>query len=278
MQDTTVDLKSLSSEQLCAREHELDQEVGRALEGARSRPRTDAEFFRRAMWDPKARSDLKARQDEWDAANPAAAEAWRNAERIEDARDQVRFEIERRRRQRDERERVLSVLDEVPRVRALVEKGLNPSPAHDAVQEWARTKSWCLLLLGGVGCGKSSAAGAFAVKFGEDGGKAGWVRAVEASRLSAFGAEAEARFQAWRTIGCLVLDDLGTELMTPTWQQALDDVLDYRYQHSLRTVLPSNLSAEEFKSRYGDRISDRIRHDGTVRLLDAKSLRKRGAS
>jgi DNA replication protein DnaC len=212
---------------------------------------------------------------EWDAANPGL---WEVACAAADRASYLREECDRRWTHRKSEARIASVMEGAPRILALVQAGLKDTAATDAVTEWARTKSWCLLLLGGVGCGKSTAAAKHALDFARANPNRTlplWARAVESSRMSAFGDSAEDRFASWRVTPLLVMDDLGTELMTATWQQALDDVLDWRYQHSLPTILPSNLSPEEFKKRYGDRISDRIREDGTVRQLDSKSMRRR---
>ena len=254
----------------------LDAEVEGALAACDGRPRVEGDYLRRSMYDPQAKANLAKRQADWDAANPEAAARRVAALALEDQRTALREERQRRERKHEANTRALSSLDDVPRIRALVLKGLDNTEAHDVVRDWARAPSWCLLLLGGVGCGKSTAAGDYAYRQGLDWQPLPiWARAVEASRMSAFGDTAEARFEAWRTCKLLVLDDLGTELVTPTWQQALDDVLDYRYQHSARTILPTNLSSEEFKKRYGERISDRIREGGTVRELAGKSMRRR---
>ena len=251
----------------------LDAEADAALDAGLTRPRLD---LRRSMYDPKAKPELIKAQTEWDAANPAAVALREAVIAHDEQRTALREERRRRERKCEANDRALSALDDVPRIRAMVLAGLDNTEAHDAVRDWARASSWCLLLLGGVGCGKSTAAGDYAYRQGLDWQPLPiWARAVEASRMSAFGDTAEARFEAWRTCKLLVLDDLGTELVTPTWQQALDDILDYRYQHSARTILPTNLSAEEFKKRYGDRISDRIREGGTVRELAGKSMRRR---
>lgn len=269
-------MQSLTDTEVTESLAKLDAEVEAALGACTTRPYIDGHYLRRAMYDPKAKSHLMERQAEWDAANPEAAARRAAALELEPQREALRDERQRRERRREANERALSVLDDVPRIRALVLKGLDNTEAHDVVRDWARAPSWCLLLLGGVGCGKSTAAGDFAYRQGLDWKDLPiWARAVEASRMSAFGDTAEARFDAWRRCSLLVLDDLGTELVTPTWQQALDDILDYRYQHSARTILPTNLTAEEFKKRYGDRISDRIREGGTVRELAGKSMRRR---
>lgn len=269
-------MQTLSDVEVSDELSRLDAEIEQALTDCASRPRIDGHYLRHALYDPKAKESLAKSQEEWDAANPESAARLAAARANDDRRDALREETKRRQTKREANERALSALDDVPRIRALVVKGLTNTEAHDAVRDWARSSSWCLLMLGGVGCGKSTAAGDYTYRQGMDWAPLPiWARAVEASRMSAFGETAEARFASWRLCSLLVLDDLGTELVTPTWQQALDDILDFRYQHSARTILPTNLTAEEFKKRYGDRISDRIREGGTVKELSGKSMRRR---
>ena len=225
------------------------------------------------------RAELHARQTAWDAQNPGLVLRWHGIAAKEQALEKLRGEAFELQAKRETRERALKVLEDSPRIKARVEAGLDETESTAVFEEWeASPRLWCLLLMGGVGCGKSTAAGDHAYRQALQ--VAGWVsempiwvRAVEASRLSGFGEDAEARFKAWRSCSLLVIDDMGTEMLTPTWQQALDDILDYRYQHSLRTVLPSNLTAVEFKARYGARISDRIREEGMIREVAGKSMR-----
>jgi hypothetical protein len=268
-------MEALTDAQFAERLQAARDELEAAYADATTRPSSirlsNEETLKNAMGRTLSFSD---RVKAWGAANPE------KAKRIADAStalDTLKPEEERRRKKAEDRKWALSTLDDVPRIRDLVAMGLDDTKAWDAMREWGRAPSWCLLLLGGVGSGKSTAAGAYAVNWATDYRRRPlWVRAVEASRMSGFGADAEARFGVWREASLLVVDDLGTELMTPTWQQALDDVMDFRYQHSLRTILPSNLTADEFKKRYGERISDRIRHEGTVRVIDTKSMRRGG--
>lgn len=170
-------------------------------------------------------------------------------------------------------------LDPVPRVAADVERGgLADTEARTAAKKFREAKgAWCLLLLGGIGSGKTTAAGELAWAFGLEEKRVAWIRASESARLSGFGAEALERFEHWRSAKLVVLDDLGTEAMTPTWQQALDDLLDDRYQRMAPTVITSNLTPEGFKQRYGERIADRVRQDGIVSTLSEKSMRRRSA-
>lgn len=271
MDATKMKFEAMSDDELRSGIKERDEVINVAWKNASERPRLKGEY----LVIPGGVQRLKEFQAKWDSAHPVEAAALSAVDPLIEEREAMEAEVERRQRARAKHERVMAVLADCPRIRAALEKGLDDSPAYDVVRDWYASKSWCLLLLGGVGCGKSTAAGWFVVTAAKKGAVSMWVRAVEASRMSAFGAEAEARFRAWREADCLVLDDLGTELMTPTWQQALDDILDYRYQHSLETMLPTNLSADEFKTRYGERISDRIRHEGTIHSLAAPSMRTR---
>lgn len=272
MLDITA-IPNMSDADLEAARAEAMAKADAVFDSIKERPRFSSHWLRRSMYDPTSAERLKAEQAAWDASNPGVADA---AGAAQDYAEALRVEHEKRATHREREEWIYSTLDDAPRIRAVVQKGLDDSPAHDAVRDWARGKSWCLLLLGGVGCGKSTACGHFAIEVArKEERRPVWARAVEASRMSAFGDDAEQRFAKWREANLLVLDDLGTELMTPTWQQALDDILDYRYQHSLRTLLPTNLSAEEFKKRYGERIADRIRHEGTIRQLAGESMRRR---
>ena len=261
-------MEAMSDEAFAVHAKKLRDEQEAAYRAADDRPTSGFEggaaaFLRRS-------DDIK----KWSLANP---EKQRRIDLANAAVDAIKAEEERRRKKLEKQRWALSTLDEVPRIKALVAAGgLDKTKAVDAITDWSRANSWCLLLLGGVGSGKSTAAAEYAVEFAVHcDAKPLWVRAVEASRMSAFGEQAEARFSAWRRAALLIIDDLGTEMMTATWQQALDDVMDFRYQHALPTILPSNLTAEEFKARYGERISDRIRHDGTVRSIDTKSMRRK---
>lgn len=195
---------------------------------------------------------------EIDAARELADEEYRQGRRIQAARD---------------------ALEAVPRVAADVERGdLAETEARVAVRKFREASgSWCLLLLGGIGSGKTTAAGECAWLVGLAEKRVAWIRASESARLSGFGVDALERFERWRSADLVVLDDLGTEAMTPTWQQALDDLLDDRYQRMAPTVITSNLTPEGFKQRYGERIADRVRQDGIVSTLSEKSMRRKSA-
>lgn len=246
---------------------------------------TQAIRMRSTGADKHRRSDHQRDLEQWNAANPEAVVLREEFDRREAPVEVERERLRELRRAELVQEEKLKCLNVVPRVQARVKEGLERTEALDIVDSFDASKSlWCCLILGSVGCGKSTAAGFHAVRCasGEIGRRnqldVMWLRVVEASRLSGFGEVAEERFSIMRRTKLLVLDDLGTEMMTPTWQQALDDALDYRYQHSLRTLITSNLDAKGFKDRYGERLADRIREDGMVRSISAKSMRKTEAT
>lgn len=272
----------------------LDEISSKMAQLRGDRPRFGARYL-----GPSGLAALEADQQAWDAANPdklAKADALREElEALEAEKERVR--------QADEVERLkwagLDALEPVPRLRLRIEQSwegpddasaaLKRTPAFVAAEAFDRDSRWCLLMLGKPGSGKSLAAGTSAVtaavaagydnRWISDGARSrrlpAWVRASESSRLSGYGDEAEARLAYWRSTCLLVLDDLGTEMLNPLWQQALDDVLDERYQHGRKTIITSNLVAADFKTRYGERITDRIREDGTIVTLTNDSLRQR---
>lgn len=272
-----------SREQLICERNRITTIVDEVYGICADRPRFD---FRRSIYERVTKEQLATEQAEWDRQHPAEAERWVSVQTQFDRLEEIDRELDRLTTAARHYAHAIRALEAVPRVRAAVEAGLDETEATRALRDWdSKPALWCCLVIGGVGAGKSTAAGAHVVNAGVLAAERGeynrrpvWVRAVEAARLSGFGGEAEERFDVWRRAPLLVLDDLGTEMITPVWQQTLDDVLDHRYQHSLRTIITSNLKADDFKTRYGERIADRIRQDGMVRELSAGSLRRKASA
>jgi hypothetical protein len=123
-----------------------------------------------------------------------------------------------------------------------------------------------VVLSGGVGCGKSCAA---AWWLGQHGGD--WISAGDLSKISPYEGGGTDRLRSQR----LVLDDLGVEYLDAKGflQATLDGVIDHRYANMLPTVITTNLSAAEFKARYGKRVEDRIREAGAFVVITSPSLR-----
>jgi DNA replication protein DnaC len=77
--------------------------------------------------------------------------------------------------------------------------------------------------------------------------------------------------------GRLVVDDMGVEFIDErgAYQSLLDEVINDRYANRRPTLLTTNLDAESFKARYGERIADRIRECGKFVSVGAASMRKK---
>ena len=233
----------------------------------------------------------------WEAANnkPICAchpqglvDAWNEA-RQDDQEITARREAEVQRL--EALARFPSLLEDlgVPRRCADVLGAAKDTPSLEAARGFVPSEHTFLLLLGSAGAGKSVAAAwalAEAVRpiFTERPYNAAewfmrrglFVRASAAARTGAsdFDREDRERFEDWCSTRFLVLDDLGTERAWDGWLSRLDELIDRRYGDKLRTVITSNLDGKTFKERYGERISDRIRHDGQIVIAGAESMRR----
>lgn len=69
----------------------------------------------------------------------------------------------------------------------------------------------------------------------------------------------------------LILDDLGTE--RGDGAAAVQALVSARVSSGLRTVLTTNLGLDDFAVRYGARVMDRIRGDGSAFRANGPSLR-----
>ncbi len=124
-------------------------------------------------------------------------------------------------------------------------------------------KSGNLLLNGNPGLGKTFLSACIA-RTVSDGGYS--VVYETAGRFFAqlekarFSGDTEAQAQAARFTACdlLIIDDLGSELVTPFVQSALYNVINERLLGSLPTVVSSNLQSQDFSQRYGPAIASRL--------------------
>jgi DNA replication protein DnaC len=101
-----------------------------------------------------------------------------------------------------------------------------------------------------------------------------FMTAARLSRLSKFDDEMMGRvLRAVR----LVIDDLAVEYADEKgfFRSLLDEVINERYGNRLPTLITTNLAADLFKERCGERITDRVREAGRFVSLDNPSLRRR---
>ena len=140
--------------------------------------------------------------------------------------------------------------------------------------------AWCLVLAGPKGCGKSTAAARYlwedtASRTASPPKTQRWWTAAKVSRVSSFNDELEKLMET----AVLVIDDLGVEYMDKGghFSHRLDELIDYRYSNYRKTIITTNLNKKDFNSRYGVRVTDRIRegfkHGGDYKEIDEKSLR-----
>lgn len=85
-------------------------------------------------------------------------------------------------------------------------------------------------------------------------------------------------FNEYKTERRLFIDDLGAEptrcLYYGVEYLPIQDVLTYRYERQLPTIITTNLSDSMIRDRYGERISDRFAEMCTILRFSGKSYRK----
>ncbi len=119
-----------------------------------------------------------------------------------------------------------------------------------------------LVLLGGYGCGKTHLAAAIANQVVDRGQPVLFVVVPDLlDHLRAtFGPNSpvsyDQRFDEVRNAPLLILDDLGTQSSTPWAQEKLFQILNYRYNARLPTVITSNHTLEEIDLRIRSRMVD----------------------
>lgn len=150
-----------------------------------------------------------------------------------------------------------------------------------------------LVLSGSRGCGKTTAAAWIAAQrcpdeyrgysYEEIEASRGFVpwpgdkhpRFVDASRLARVSRYRDEEMKPLEECSMLVIDDLGIEFVDEkgSFLSTLDGLINARYAANLRTVITTNLRGEDFKKRYGERISDRIREVGRFVEIKGPSMR-----
>jgi len=146
--------------------------------------------------------------------------------------------------------------------------GLNPQlqdslrRAFGKALEYAQRPQGWLILKGGYGCGKTHLAAAIANYQVEHGGAVlfvvvpdllDYLRATYAPNSAVTFDE---RFESVRSAPLLILDDLGAHSSTPWAQEKLYQVLNFRYNAQLPTVITTNAELEDLDPRMRSRMAE----------------------
>ena len=125
----------------------------------------------------------------------------------------------------------------------------------------ARPQGW-LILIGGYGCGKTHLAAAIANERVSQNQPALFVNTpdlldhLRATYSPNSTVSYDERFDMVRQTPLLILDDLGTENATPWAGEKLYQILNYRYNARLPTVITTNRRLEEIDGRLRSRMGD----------------------
>jgi len=192
--------------------------------------------------------------------------------------------------QRAERLRAVSNLTHLSHMTfdAFVPEGYGLSPdkasnlrgAFEAAGHYAEEPRGWLILLGGYGCGKTHLAAAIANRCVERGQAVLFVTVpdlldyLRAAFSPASATRYDQRFDEVREAPVLVLDDLGTQSSTSWAQEKLFQILNYRHNARLPTVITSNQTLEEIDLRLRSRMVDPDL--SVVRTILAPDFRRSG--
>jgi DNA replication protein DnaC len=147
-------------------------------------------------------------------------------------------------------------------------EGLSPQDlqsldkAFRAALDFAENPKGWLVFTGAYGCGKTHLAAAIGNYLIEKGNPPIFMTSTELlDHLRAtFSPESKVRFdrrfEEFQTTRFLILDDLGTESMTPWVKERLDQLFNARYNAKLPTVITTSKSLDEVDARIRSRMLD----------------------
>jgi DNA replication protein DnaC len=153
--------------------------------------------------------------------------------------------------------------------------------AYEAARSYAEHPEGWLLLTGNYGCGKTHLAAAIANEAVRHHMKTLFTVVpdlldyLRASYAPDSRVRFDERIEAVRTVFLLILDDLGTENATPWASEKLYQIINYRYNYRLPTVITTNRELSQIEPRIRSRIWDKelCRHV----LIQAEDYRRWGS-
>jgi DNA replication protein DnaC len=129
-------------------------------------------------------------------------------------------------------------------------------------REFSDSPQGWIVLTGPYGCGKTHLAAAIANKRVNEGEPVLFVVVpdlldyLRAAYAPDSPATYDERFEQVRNVEMLILDDLGTQNATPWAVEKLYQILNYRYNAKLPTVITTNLSFADMDPRLASRLKD----------------------
>jgi DNA replication protein DnaC len=142
------------------------------------------------------------------------------------------------------------------------EKQKNLQHAYDAAFDFAQTPKGWLLFKGGFGAGKTHLAAAIANHRLQQGDPALFIVVpdlldyLRATYSPNSAVTYDERFEGLRGAPLLLLDDFGSHSATPWAQEKLFQLLNFRYNAQLPTVITTNQELEEIDLRLRSRLAD----------------------
>jgi len=158
------------------------------------------------------------------------------------------------------------------------DKQANLRWAYEEAKGFAENPEGWLVLKGGYGCGKTHLAAAIANACVARGQAVLFITIpdlldhLRATFSPTSPTTYSTRFDEVRTVPVLILDDLGTESGTPWALEKLFQILNYRYNAHLPTVITTNQELEEIPLRLRSRLVD----PDLVKIVSITTLDYRG--
>jgi len=234
--------------------------------------------------------DFVTADDEWkrqsrklgeDSDDPEPHEPWRSAWNESDEewatvmadydRRCAEWKVRQAPRIRQKRIERLRKLRFPARHLALLTGEVAETTAMGLARKYATGDRTGLVLIGGTGCGKTTAASWLALEHGGD--YPGFITAAELEKYGRY----HQTMQTWlseRTL--LVIDDLGAEYADAkgNFVSLLDGLIDELYGDMRRFVITSNQDAKQITARYGARIASRLSECGVLGQCGTTDLRR----